>query len=160
MVSKVISTNKKHFQSWQCSQKCCRNWCHLHVFIMAYYKTKKAGTRNSGTRNTAEQWQNNWTLHPEHQRNTPKYQRNTNVTPVKYLQNNGTIQNNSGKPVKLCPSPKTIRTAMIFWQFQGVQKSDNPFKRTHGWILFNAPRLNIVLEWKHALLPFWLLSLC
>ena len=31
---------------------------------------------------------------------------------------------------------------MIFWQFQGVQKSNNPFKCTHGWILLNAPNMN------------------
>ena len=53
-----------------------------------------------------------------------------------------TYKTSSSKPVQLCPSPKTIRKSMIFWQLQGVQKSNNPFKRTHGWILFNALRLN------------------
>ena len=49
---------------------------------MAYYKTRNAGTRNTG--GTAEhpgtvvEQRNN----PEHQRNTPKYQQNTNVTPA------------------------------------------------------------------------------
>ena len=31
--------------------------------------------------------------YPEHQRNTPEYQWNTNVAPVEHPQNNGTIQN-------------------------------------------------------------------
>ena len=34
MAFKVIWTDKKHFQSWLHSQKCCRNWCHLGFFIM------------------------------------------------------------------------------------------------------------------------------
>ena len=53
-----------------------------------------------------------------------------------------TYKTSSSKPVQLCPSPKTIRKSMIFWKLQGVQKSNNPFKCTHGWILFNALRLN------------------
>ena len=68
----------------------------------------------------------------------------------------------------LAPNIKVIkisRKSMIYWQFQGVQKSNNPFKHTHGWIHSNALGVNnhpcflkskIVLEWKHALLPFWL----
>ena len=121
-----------------------RNATQLMCIILNWYTEHR---RNSG--GTTEHY-------PEHQRNTATYQRNTNVTPVEHPQINGTIQNefklktsstiqngfNHTKPVKLRPSPKTIRKSLIFLQFQRVQKSNNPLKLTHGWILFNAPRLN------------------
>ena len=34
MASKFISTDEKHFQCWQYSEKYCHNWCHFDVFII------------------------------------------------------------------------------------------------------------------------------
>ena len=34
VASKFISTDKKHFQSWQYSEKYCRNLCHSDDFII------------------------------------------------------------------------------------------------------------------------------
>ena len=34
VASKFISTDKNHFQSWEYSEKYCRNWCHFDVFII------------------------------------------------------------------------------------------------------------------------------
>ena len=58
--------------------------------------TIKPGTpEHEHRRNSGTPWDSNGTTvhYPDHQRITPEYQQNTNVTPVEHPQNNGTIQN-------------------------------------------------------------------
>ena len=55
VASKVISTDNKHFQSWQCSRKYCRNWCHFHVFVIisgqiAWLEDSETETQKSSTK--------------------------------------------------------------------------------------------------------------
>ena len=114
-------------------------------------------------RNTLEQWQNNWTLpgtaaehYLEQQHNTPEQWNHTKRVQV-------------NKPVKLHPSPKTSEN---IWSSDNSKEyrsqiihSNAPMGES-SWmhqiwtitLVFSNSRKN-VLEWKHALLPFWLLSL-
>ena len=68
-------------------------------FILAYYKTRNAGTPNTEDgppveqRNTPEQWRNTTEHYPKHQWNTQEHQSNTNVAPAEHPKNNVTIQN-------------------------------------------------------------------
>ena len=39
LYSKDISKDKKHFWTWQYSQKYCHNWCHFDVFIIIFRHT-------------------------------------------------------------------------------------------------------------------------
>ena len=90
---------------------------------------EKPGTPEHGTppaeqRSTPEQWWNNLALSgtpAEHPRISTKYRSNTSGARPEQRNHTKSVQGNQ------------LSSAPLLIQFQGVQKSNNPFKRT-PWV--------------------------
>ena len=132
------------------------------------------GTTEHGTpaeqRNNPEQGRNNWTFSwtpAEHPRISTEYRRNTSGAPAERRNHTQRVQANQLNSVPpLKPSenlwfPDNSREYRSQIIHSNAPMGESPLPH-QGWtitLVFSKKRKIFVLKWKHALLPFWLLSL-